>query len=103
MTRTPDPVQSAGEGATVVITHRVRPDRHADYDTWVADIAPLCRAAPGNLDWHMVRPIAGLSDTYTVIVRFDTLEHLTGWMESPVRQQLIDRVRPLLRELECEF
>ncbi len=96
MSRTPDPLQSASEGATVVITHRVRHDRHADYDAWVADIAPLCRAAPGNLDWHMVRPIAGLSDTYTIIVRFDTLEHLKGWMESPVRQQLIDRVRPLL-------
>jgi hypothetical protein len=96
MTGTPDPAQPAGEGATVVITHRVRPDRHAEYDAWVADIAPLCRAAPGHLDWHQVRPLAGLSDTYTIIVRFDTLEHLKGWMGSPVRQQFIDRVRPLL-------
>ncbi len=34
------------EGATVVITHRVRNDKHSDYEKWVEEIAPLARAAP---------------------------------------------------------
>jgi antibiotic biosynthesis monooxygenase (ABM) superfamily enzyme len=84
------------DGATVVITHRVREDKRADYETWLDEIAPLCRASPGHLDWHIIRPISGLTETYTVIIRFDTSAHLQDWMESPVRAGLIDKVRPLL-------
>jgi uncharacterized protein len=87
---------SRDEGATVVITHRVREGKQADYESWLNEIAPLCRASPGHLDWHIVRPISGLSETYTVIIRFDTRAHLQDWMESPVRAGLIEKVRPLL-------
>jgi antibiotic biosynthesis monooxygenase (ABM) superfamily enzyme len=84
------------QGATVVITHRVRDGKHADYESWADEIAPLCKAWPGHLDWHMVRPIPGLTETYTLVIRFDTRAHLQGWMESPVRARLIEKVRPLL-------
>lgn len=84
------------EGATVVITHRVRGDRHGEYESWVEEIAPLCKASPGHLDWHMVRPIPGLTETYTVIIRFDTEKSLRQWMESETRARLIDKVSPLL-------
>jgi antibiotic biosynthesis monooxygenase (ABM) superfamily enzyme len=83
-------------GATVVITHRVRDGKETDYDNWLNEIGPLCRSYPGHLDWHLVRPIPGLTTTYTVIIRFDTREHLRQWMGSPDRQRLIERVRPLL-------
>ena len=84
------------EGATAVITHRVREDKLADYETWLDEIVPLSKAAPGRLDLHIVRPIPGLTGTYTVIVRFDTAENLHQWMDSKVRARLIDKVRPLL-------
>jgi antibiotic biosynthesis monooxygenase (ABM) superfamily enzyme len=83
------------DGATVVITHRVRSDRHAEYERWLDEIAPLCRASPGHLDWHIVRPIPGVTETYTVIVRFDTTEHLKEWMESSARQRLIEKVQSI--------
>lgn len=83
-------------GATVVITHRVREDKHAEYETWLNEIVPLCKAAPGHLDWHIIRPILGLTETYTVIIRFDTTAHLQQWMESPVRAGLIEKVSSLL-------
>ena len=51
--------------------------------------------SPGHLDWHIVRPISGLSETYTVIIRFDTRAHLQEWMESPARTRLIEKVQPL--------
>ena len=57
--------------------------------------SPLCKASLGHLDWHIVRPIPGLSETYTVIIRFDTKEHLQNWMESPTRNHLIEKVQPL--------
>lgn len=83
------------QGATVVITHRVREGKHADYEAWLEEIAPLCKASPGHLDWHIVRPIAGLTQTFTIIIRFDTAAHLKQWMESSVRAGLIEKVRPL--------
>jgi len=86
---------SVDQGATVVITHRVREGRHAEYENWLDEIAPLCKASPGHLDWHIVRPISGLTETYTVIIRFDTEAHLQQWMESPARAYLIEKVRPL--------
>lgn len=86
---------SVNQGATVVVTHRVREGKHADYEAWLGEIAPLCKASPGHLDWHIVRPIAGLTETYTVVIRFDTTAHLKQWMESPARARLIEKVRPL--------
>lgn len=83
-------------GATMVITHRVRDGRQGEYEKWMNEIGPLCRASPGNLDWQIVQPVPGFSSTYTVIIRFDTIEHLRAWTESPVRSQLIERVKPLL-------
>ena len=78
-------VTASPVGATVVITHRVRERKRTDYERWLNEIAPLCRASPGHLDWHIIRPIPGLTETYTVVIRFDTRAHLQDWMESPVR------------------
>lgn len=86
------------QGATVVITHRVREGQQAGYESWLNEIGPVCRSWPGHLDWHIVRPVAGLTSTNTVVIRFDTTEHLRAWMNSPVRKELIAKVRPMLAE-----
>jgi uncharacterized protein len=87
---------AAQTGATAVITHRVRQGKEADYDHWLNEIGPLCRTYPSHLDLQLVRPIPGLTTTYTVIVRFDTCDHLGQWMHSQDRQRLIARARPFL-------
>ena len=86
---------ASDQGATVVITHRVREGKNAEYEGWLNEIAPICRTSPGYLDWHIIRPISGLTETYTVIIRFDTRAHLQDWMESPTRARLIEKVQPL--------
>jgi antibiotic biosynthesis monooxygenase (ABM) superfamily enzyme len=91
-----DAAIGSDEGATVVITHRVRSDRHPDYERWLDEIAPLCKASQGHLDWQIVRPIPGLAETFTVIIRFDTAAHLKSWMESADRSRMIEKVQPLL-------
>jgi antibiotic biosynthesis monooxygenase (ABM) superfamily enzyme len=83
-------------GATVVITHRVREGKGEEYEQWLNEIKPVGRTSPGNLDWHIIRPVPGLTSTYTVIIRFDTRAHLQAWMESPTRRRLIEKVEPLL-------
>jgi antibiotic biosynthesis monooxygenase (ABM) superfamily enzyme len=87
---------SSDAGATVVITHRVRSDKQAEYEAWVDEISPLSKSAPGRLDWHLVRPIPGVTETYTVIIRFQTTEHLKSWINSSERKRLIEKVQPLL-------
>lgn len=96
MSTMPSTNTKINEGATVVITHRLRQNKQIEYERWLEEIAPLCKASPGHLDWHIVRPIPGLTETYTVIIRFDTEAHLREWMESPTRIRLIEKVRPLL-------
>lgn len=83
-------------GATAVITHRVSEAQQAQYEEWLNEIAPVCRASLGILDWHIVRPIKGLTDTYTVIIRYDTHENLKNWMDSPDRKRLITKIQTLL-------
>lgn len=90
------PETAADAGATVVITHRVRDGKHESYNTWLNEIGPLVRGWKGHLDWQIIRPLTGLTGTYTVVIRFDTRENLESWMHSPERLRLIDKVQPLL-------
>lgn len=85
-------------GATIVITHRVQAGQHAAYETWLEEIVPLCQSQPGHIDTQFVRPIAGVTETYTVIIRFDTDVHANDWLHSDLRQQTVDKVRPMLEE-----
>ncbi|MEO8066668.1 MAG: antibiotic biosynthesis monooxygenase [Flavobacteriales bacterium] len=93
------PTHSPAErGATVVITHRIKDGSAPAYEAWLNGIGPVCRSFPGHLDWQIIRPIAGLSGTYTVVIRFDTEEHLRQWMHSDERKRYIADARPLFAE-----
>lgn len=83
-------------GSTVVITHRVRDGQQPGYEAWLNEIGPLCRSYPGMLDWQTVRPVAGLTTTYTYVIRFDTRGHLENWMNSDDRKRLIEKAQPML-------
>ncbi len=90
------------DGATGVITHHVRNGQEANYEQWLAKIVPLCEASVGHLDAQIIRPIPGLTSTFTVLLRFDTHGNLLKWLNSPIRKQLIEEVSPLL-EKEDKF
>lgn len=83
-------------GASAVITHRVSEAQQAAYEQWLEEIGPACRASQGLLDWHLIRPIAGYSDTYSVIIRYDSEHNLKQWMASASRQQLIAKIEHVL-------
>lgn len=84
--------------ATVVITHKLSEGKHAAYERWLQEVEPLCRAMLGHRDWQLVRPVPGLTDTYTVVIRFDTRDHLRQWMESPERHRLVKQLQPLFSD-----
>lgn len=88
------------KGASVVITHHVSSALQAEYETWLQEIGPVCRSSAGLLDWHIIRPIAGYTDTYSVMIRYETERHLTQWLDSPQRQALIAKAAHLLASQE---
>lgn len=92
----PPIMETAAEGASVVITHHVSPAHQPAYEQWLTKIGPLCRASAGLLDWHIIRPIEGYTQTYSVIIRYQNEDYLKQWLDSPQRQALIDEITPLL-------
>jgi antibiotic biosynthesis monooxygenase (ABM) superfamily enzyme len=84
------------DGATAVIMHTVRVEKRAEYEKWLDKIGSACRASNGHLDLNLIRPVPGLTSSYTIIVRFDTRENLEVWMHSSTRTKLIDEAQALL-------
>jgi antibiotic biosynthesis monooxygenase (ABM) superfamily enzyme len=66
-----------------------------EYESWLKEIVPVAQRFVGHLGVNVIRPHDG-SQTYTIVLHFDSLENLTRWFESDVRARLIDKVRPLL-------
>jgi len=94
---------SADDGATAVITHRIRAGMDGQYEAWLNQIATATRVAEGVLDWQVVRPIADLTNAYTVILRFSSHARLQHWMDSPERASYIERARPFLAADDAFF
>jgi len=81
--------------ATAVITHRIGEDRHGACERWLEEVEPRRRSMPVRRDWQVVRPVAGLTDTCTAMIRFDTQHPPRQWMVSPHRHRRCKRLRPL--------
>lgn len=94
----PQPTINMQQGASAVITHRVSTAQQAAYEQWLEEIGPVCRASAGMLDWHLIRPVAGYSETYSVIIRYDSEQHLKQWLASDIRRLLIAKIENLLSE-----
>jgi antibiotic biosynthesis monooxygenase (ABM) superfamily enzyme len=86
-----------------VIRHHVRPGGEEAYEAWSKDVLPIAQAFPGHQGVTIIRPPAG-SRVYTVVLHFDTLDHLRAWLESATRRQLIERIEPhLASDVEIEI
>ncbi|MGE0445398.1 MAG: antibiotic biosynthesis monooxygenase [Vicinamibacterales bacterium] len=86
-----------------VIRHRIRPGSEAAYEAWTQSIVPIAQAFAGHQGVAVIRPPHG-SRLYTVVLHFDTLEHLRAWLESDTRQALLREIEPhLLAQGEVEI
>lgn len=91
------------QGATVVISHRIIPEKQQEYENWLTEIGPIAQKSLGHIDWQIIRPIKNLTFNYTVIIRFDTTENLKNWMESNQRKKLIEKVKPLFADNDTYY
>jgi uncharacterized protein len=83
------------EVVTSVIHHQVQAGAEAAYEAWLREIILAAQGVPGHLGVDILRPQEG-EGLYTMVARFDTLEHLRGWLASETRQRLIVQIEPLL-------
>lgn len=81
-----------------VIRHEVRPGSEDAYEAWTQEIVPIAQDFPGHHGVAVIRPAPG-SRVYTVVLHFDTLEHLRAWLESDVRHALLTRIEPHLSQV----
>jgi antibiotic biosynthesis monooxygenase (ABM) superfamily enzyme len=84
---------------TTVIRHRPLADAVGRYEDWLKEIALVAQQFAGHHGVNVIRP-HGVGDVYTIVLHFDTLEHLRKWLGSDARLQLIRRIRPYLRSEE---
>ena len=63
------------KSVTLVISHLLDPQHSQRYEEWLGKIMPIAAEFPGHLGANVIRPAAG-QNLWSVIIRFDTLEHL---------------------------
>lgn len=81
---------------TTVIQQRPKPDATSRYEDWLKEIIPVARQFAGHRGVNVIRPQGG-SDAYTIVLHFDTIDNLRGWLSSDIRQRLIEKIKPIMR------
>jgi antibiotic biosynthesis monooxygenase (ABM) superfamily enzyme len=82
---------------TVLVTTRVKPEDIAEFKAWQAEVFDQQRRFPGYIDGKLLAPVAGMTDEWTISMRFDTEQHLDDWLQSKERRDLMAKVSPPMR------
>lgn len=86
------------EPVNVVIQHEVPVSRDAEFRNIIAEITNAMTAFPGFLGKHIFHGQHANKITYTVLCRFDTLEHLRAWEQSEIRAELRKRMEAITEQ-----
>jgi len=89
-------------GSGMVVSTRVKPGREREYQAWQSRIDAEAARFPGFVGNEVFPPIAGMQDDWVVVVRFDSAEHLQGWLVSDTRKRLNDEAGRLWDEARVE-
>lgn len=88
---------------SAVISTRVLPGRELEYRAWERKIAIAQSKAPGLRGYRFEPPVPGVQEDFVAILRFDTEEHLQGWLNSPERKKLVGEAAPLTAEFHARI
>ena len=80
----------------VVISHRVKPDKHAEFAAWSEGIAKVMSQADGFLYYQSLPPVEGFQEEWMIVFQFDTAEHLRVWINSKARAELLGTLMGLV-------
>ena len=85
--------------ASTVLAYRIREGCEEEFASWRARILEESRRWPGFLGAEAFDALDSATHPELIIVlRFDSKEHLEGWLHSPVRAEYMREVRPLIHE-----
>lgn len=93
---------SAPIGVGIVVSTRLKPGREGEYREWQKRISAECGLHPGFLGNEVFAPKPGLQEEWVVVVRFDTPEHLEGWLASEHRGRLTEEAARLWDEFRVD-
>lgn len=85
---------------TAVISHLVKPGREEGYEEWMKGIIPVAKTFEGHLGVNILRPQKSVQPEYIIVLHFDHHKNLQSWLDSQVRREWIERVKPLIQEPE---
>lgn len=88
---------------SAVISTKVLPGKELEYRAWERKISAAQTKAPGLQGYRFEPPVPGVQEDFVAILRFDTKENLQAWMDSPVRQKLVDEAAPLTEEFHTRM
>ncbi|GAB3942169.1 antibiotic biosynthesis monooxygenase [Spirosoma harenae] len=92
---TKTPIEMDSAVTTIILQHPTKQHMQA-YENWLTEIVPLAQKAAGHRGVTIIRPHEA-SQPFTIVLHFDSEANLRAWLESDTRQQLIEKVRPLLQ------
>lgn len=87
------------ETAALVVHHDVAPGDRSRYEAWLREIASEAQRFSGHMGVNIIRP-QDSSARYTIVLRFDSNEHLENWLDSATRKRFIEEIRPMLAKNE---
>jgi antibiotic biosynthesis monooxygenase (ABM) superfamily enzyme len=85
----------------VVVTRTARPDQQGAYESWIHGVGEVAHGFPGHLGLTVIRPRPG-SREYTLVFRFDSVDHLRTWQESPVCRAWIARAEAICERSDVQ-
>jgi antibiotic biosynthesis monooxygenase (ABM) superfamily enzyme len=88
---------------SAVISTKVLPGKELEYRAWERKMSAAQTKAPGLQGYRFEPPVPGVQDDFVAILRFDSEENLQAWMDSPIRQKLVDEAAPLTVEFHTRM
>jgi antibiotic biosynthesis monooxygenase (ABM) superfamily enzyme len=88
----------APQPATAIASHRVRPDKVAEYLEAQTAITDAARRFDGFVGTEVLRPVAGLQEEWVAIFRIESNQAMKRWLASPERSKLAAQIDSFLIE-----
>lgn len=86
-------MSTSTEGATLVVSRRIRPRQEQAYEDWLRRAIQAARAFPGYMGVTTLSPEGVDSDLRYLIWRFDNAATLEAWEKSDTRNKLVAEVQ----------
>lgn len=82
---------------TAVMSVRIAPGDVEEYRRAHVVITQVMGRFPGFVRSELVEPEAGVQDDHVIVFSFDSRADLDNWLESDERQQVLQRIEPLIQ------